>query len=88
MALCDAKKLLSQIRGEFQARKLLTSLSEADVVEAMANVPEEVVKVLKLLKSHTSAKTVAPKPKAAVATETKPLIAAVPEKAKTGGTGG
>ena len=88
MALCDAKKLLSQIRGEFQARKLLTSLSEADVVEAMANVPEEVVKVLKLLKRHTSAKTVAAKPKAGVATETKPLIAAVPEKAKTGGTGG
>lgn len=53
MALCDAKRLLSQIRAAIQARKLRTGLSESDVIDAMVDVPAEVVKVLKLIKGLT-----------------------------------
>ena len=65
MALCDAKKLLSEIRSEFQTRKLKTGLSEADIVEAMDSVPDEVAKVLQMLKKHTSTIAGARKPKTA-----------------------
>ena len=87
MALCDAKKLLSQIRAELQTRKLKTGLSEADIVEAMEEVPAEVVKVLKAIKglTKTPAGTRKPKkvtPAAIVAPETDPA------KDKTEGTNG
>ena len=63
MALCDAKKLLSQIRAELQSRKLKTALSEADIVAAMDDVPDDVVTVLKAIKGLTKAAAGNRKPK-------------------------
>ncbi len=74
MALCDAKKLLSQIRSEFQTRKLKTGLSEADIVEAMDSVPDEVAKVLQMLKKHTSTIAGARKPKTATPALASPVV--------------
>jgi hypothetical protein len=84
MALCDAKKLLSHIRSTFQTRKLKTGLSESDIVEAMGGVPDEVVKVLKMLKSHTSTPSAIRK-KGAVATAASSQVVGAPAKQKTGG---
>ena len=84
MALCDAKKLFSQIRSEFQTRKLKTGLSESDIVEAMGRVPDEVVKVLKMLKSHTSTPAGVRKTKVVATAASSPVVE-VPAKDKTGG---
>lgn len=85
MALCDAKKLLSQIRAEFQARKLKTNLSEGDIVEAMNDVPDEVEKVLKAIKGLTKDTAGNRKPK-----KVTPAVAIAPEstpaEGKAGGT--
>ena len=53
-ALCDAKKLLSQIQWELQKRKIQTRLTEWEIVKAMSQVPEDIADVLKLLKKHAS----------------------------------
>ena len=85
MALCGAKKLLSQIRSELQTRKLKTRLSESDIVEAMGRVPDEVVKVLKMLKSHTATPAGVRKTKVVAPAASSPVVE-VPAKDKTGGT--
>jgi len=63
MAVCDAKKLLSQIRAELQSRKLKTALSEADIVAAMDDVPDDVVTVLQAIKGLTKTAAGNRKPK-------------------------
>lgn len=85
LALCDAKKLLSQIRGEFQTRGLKTGLSEADIVEAMSSVPEEVVKVLKLMKKHASIPNGVRRSRIRATIDPKPLVTEVPDPEKIGG---
>ena len=87
MALCDAKKLLSRIRTEFQARKLKTTLSEADIVEAMKEVPDDVKKVLKLIQGLAKDSGASRKPRK-VAPLSTAVTDAVPAKGKTGGTSG
>lgn len=84
MALCDAKKLLSHIRSTFQTRKLKTGLSESDIVEAMGEVPDDVVRVLKMLKTHTSTPSAIRKTRI-VATAESSQVVEVPAKDKTGG---
>jgi predicted ATPase len=85
MALCDAKKLFSQIRAEFQARKLKTGLSEADVVETMDDVPAEVKKVLKLIQGLTKGAGKSRKSKKVSPPATDPIPEVGPAKDKTGG---
>ncbi len=47
--LCDAKKLLSGIRGELQKRGIRTKLVESDIITKMTEVPADVIKVLKAI---------------------------------------
>ncbi|MBI4517720.1 MAG: ATP-binding protein [Deltaproteobacteria bacterium] len=49
-ALCDAKRVLSRIRGTLQERKIRTRLLDEDIIAAMATVPEEVKQVLNMIK--------------------------------------
>lgn len=78
-ALCDAKKLLSQVRRELQLRKIQTGLSEGEIVEAMKEVPPDIEKVLQLLKKHASIPKRFRKPKA-VAKPGAPLASTVSDK--------
>lgn len=83
LALCDAKKLLSQIRADLQTRKLKTALSEGDIVDAMSDVPVEVEKVLKMIQRLTKIASKRRKPKK-VATIGTPVPTRVPDNGRTG----
>ena len=52
VALCDAKKLLSRIRMEFQKHNIRAKLNEAAIIEAMESVPGDIKRILSLLQKH------------------------------------
>jgi predicted ATPase len=53
-ALCDAKAILGSIRHELTTNGFQTRLEEKTVIAKLTEVPEDVLRVLKLLKVHSS----------------------------------
>jgi predicted ATPase len=49
-ALCDAKKIFSEIRRELQKRKIKTNLIESEIISAMGSVPKDVESALEAMK--------------------------------------
>jgi hypothetical protein len=78
-ALCDAKKLLSHIRRVLEERRIPTSLAEGEIVEAMAEMPADVKKVLQTLKKHAAIPKRVCKSRPAAKPAT-PLVTKVPDE--------